>query len=221
MENKMNPMAKKVLLVEGNDERDLCSLLINKKLGLKCIIGKYDKTFIEDDNTIQIITINEADNKNHISSFIKTSNYSNIEKLAIVVDAESNAQKRFNIFNDIIKCEYNQNNNIYYDDYKGLFITAKTDDKTSGYLEHLVEKIILENDKDLYNDCVNNFFNCADNYINQGSNEAHLLKAKILAFISVRCKKRNTVGGLFQECSHYLDSNVLYDLIDFLNNMFK
>ncbi|PCG20328.1 DUF3226 domain-containing protein [Brachyspira sp. G79] len=221
MEHKMNPMAKKVLLVEGNDERDLCYLLINKKLGLKCIIGKYDKTFIEDDDTIHIMTINKVDNKNHITSFIKTSNYNNIEKLAIVVDAESNAQKRFNIFNDIIKCEYNQNKNIYYDDYKGLFITSKTDDKTSGYLEHLVEKIILENDKDLYNDCVNNFFHCADNYINQGSNKAHLLKAKILAFISVRCKKRNTVGGLFQKCSHYLDSNVLYDLIDFLNNMFK
>lgn len=39
----VNPMAKKVLLVEGNDEKGLCSLLINKKLGLKYIIGKYDK----------------------------------------------------------------------------------------------------------------------------------------------------------------------------------
>ena len=29
-----NPMAKKVLLVEGSDERDLCSLLIDKKLNL-------------------------------------------------------------------------------------------------------------------------------------------------------------------------------------------
>lgn len=38
-----NPMAKKVLLVEGNDERDLFSILINKKLELKYIIGKYDK----------------------------------------------------------------------------------------------------------------------------------------------------------------------------------
>ena len=40
-----NPMAKKVLLllIEGNDRRDLCSILINKKLGLKYIIGKYDK----------------------------------------------------------------------------------------------------------------------------------------------------------------------------------
>ncbi|WP_304330890.1 DUF3226 domain-containing protein [Brachyspira innocens] len=216
-----NPMAKKVLLVKGNDERDLCSLIIKEKLNLKYESSQNIKNFIEYDDTIHIITINEVENKNNITSFIKTSNYNNIEKLAIVVDAENNAQKRFNIFNDIIKCEYNQNKNIYYDDYKGLFITTKTDDKTSGCLEHLVEEIILENDKDLYHDCVNNFFNCADNYINQGSNEAHLLKAKILAFISVRCKKRNTVGGLFQECSHYLDSNVLYDLIDFFNNMFK
>ena len=40
-----NPMAKKVLLllIEGNDEIDLCSILINKKLELKYIIGKYDK----------------------------------------------------------------------------------------------------------------------------------------------------------------------------------
>ena len=53
-----NPMAKKVLLVEGNDERDLCSLLIDKKLGLKCITGKYDKSFIEDNDMIHIIPIN-------------------------------------------------------------------------------------------------------------------------------------------------------------------
>ena len=38
-----NPMAKKVFLVEGNDKIYLCSILINKKLGLKYIIGKYDK----------------------------------------------------------------------------------------------------------------------------------------------------------------------------------
>ena len=35
-----NPMAKKVLLVKGNDKRDLCSLLISKKLGLKYITMK-------------------------------------------------------------------------------------------------------------------------------------------------------------------------------------
>ncbi|MEI0477198.1 DUF3226 domain-containing protein [Brachyspira pulli] len=217
----VNPMAKKVLLVEGNDERDLCSLLISKKLGLKYITGKYDKSFIEDDNTIHIIPINEVDNKNNINLFIKTYNYNNIEKLAIVVDAESNAQKRFNIFDDIIKCEYNQNQNIYYYDDKGLFLTTKTDDKTSGYLEHLVEKIILENDEELYNNCIDSLFKCADNYINQGNNEAHILKSKILAFISVRCKKRNTIGGLFQDCSNYLDSSVLDDLINFLTTIFK
>ena len=215
----VNPMAKKVLLVEGNDERDLCSLLISKKLGLKYITGKYDKSFIEDDNTIHIIPINEVDNKNNINLFIKTYNYNNIEKLAIVVDAESNAQKRFNIFDDIIKCEYNQN--IYYYDDKGLFLTTKTDDKTSGYLEHLVEKIILENDEELYNNCIDSLFKCADNYINQGNNEAHILKSKILAFISVRCKKRNTIGGLFQDCSNYLDSSILDDLINFLTTIFK
>ena len=134
-----NPMAKKVLLVEGNDERDLCSLIIKDKLNLKYESSQNIKNFIEYDDTIHIITINEVENKNNITSFIKTSNYNNIEKLAIVVDAENNAQKRFNIFNDIIKCEYNQNKNIYYDDYKGLFITTKTDDKTSGCLEHLVD----------------------------------------------------------------------------------
>lgn len=217
----LNPMARKVLLVEGNDERDLCSLLITKKLGLKYIIGKYDKPFIEDYDTIHIIPINEADNKNKITSFIKTPNYNNIEKLAIVADAEDNVQKRFNIFDNIIKCEYNQNQNIYYYDNKGLFLTAKTDNKTSGCLEHLAEKIILEKDKDLYINCVNSLFQCADNYINQGDNEAHLLKAKILAFISVRCKKRNTIGGLFQDCNDYLNSIVLDDLINFLIAMFK
>ncbi len=215
-----NPMAKKVLLIEGNDERDLCSLIIKKKLNLKCESSQNIKTFIEDDDTIQIITINEVDNKDNINSFIKTSNYNNIEKLAIVVDAEDNAQKRFNYFDDIIKCVYNQNENIYYDDNKGLFLTTKTNDKTSGYLEHLVEKIILENDEKLYNDCINNLFQCADNYINQGDNEAHILKAKILAFISVRCKKRNTIGGLFQDCSNYLDSSILDNLINFLKKIF-
>ena len=216
----LNPMAKKVLLVEGNDERDLCSLLISKKLGLN-VENKNVSKFIEDDNIIQIITINEVDNKNNITSFIKTSNYNNIEKLAIVVDAENNAQKRFNIFNDIIKCEYNKNQNIYYYYDKGLFLTSKTYDKTSGCLEHLVEKIILEKDKDLYNNCVNSLFDCANNYINQGDNEAHLLKSKILAFISVKCKKRNTIGGLFQDCNDYLDSLILEDLINFLSTMFK
>ena len=98
---------------------------------------------------------------------------------------------------------------------------SKTDDKTSGYLEHLVEKIILENDEELYNNCIDSLFKCADNYINQGNNEAHILKSKILAFISVRCKKRNTIGGLFQDCSNYLDSSVLDDLINFLTTIFK
>lgn len=216
-----NPIAKKILLVEGNDERDLCSLIIKKKLNLKCESSQNIKTFLEDDDTIQIITINEVDNKNNINSFIKTSNYNNIEKLAIVVDAENNAQKRFNIFDDIIKCEYDQNQNIYYYDDKGLFLTTKTDDKTSGCLEDLIEKIILENDKDLYNNCIDSLFKCANNYIDQGNNEAHILKAKILAFISVRCKKRNTIGGLFQECGNYLESNILDELIIFLQTIFK
>ena len=123
--------------------------------------------------------------------------------------------------NDIIKLEYNANQNIYYDDNKGLFLTTKTNDKTSGCLECLVEDIILEKDKDLYNICVNNFFECANNYINQGDNEAHILKSKILAFISVKCKKRNTIGGLFQEFNDYLDSKVLNELIVFLKNLFN
>ena len=106
-----NPMAKKVLLVEGSDERDLCSLLIDKKLGLNYITGKDGKSFIEDNDTVHIIPINEVDNKNNITSFIKSPNYNNIEKLGILVDAENNAQERFNIFNDIIKLEYNTNKN--------------------------------------------------------------------------------------------------------------
>lgn len=216
-----NPMAKKVLLVEGNDERDLCSLLIDKKLGLKCITGKYDKSFIEDNDTVHIIPINEVDNKNNITSFIKSPNYNNIEKLGILVDAEDNAQERFNIFNDIIKLKYNANQNIYYDNNKGLFLTTKTNDKNSGCLECLVENIILEKDKDLYDTCVNTFFECSSSYINQGSNEYHILKSKILAFISVKCKKRNTIGGLFQDCNDYLDSKVLNELIDFLRNLFN
>ena len=118
MSAPIKPMAKKVLLVEGNDERDLCYLLINKKLGLKCIVGQYNKTFIEDNDTVHIIPLNEVDNKNNITSFIKSPDYNKIYKLAIVVDAENNAQKRFNIFNDIIKLEYNANQNIYYDDNK-------------------------------------------------------------------------------------------------------
>lgn len=216
-----NPMAKKVLLVEGNDERDLCSLLIDKKLGLKCITGKYDKSFIEDNDMIHIIPINEVDNKNNITLFIKSPNYNNIEKLGILVDAENNAQERFNIFNDIIKLEYNTNQNIYYDNNKGLFLTTKSNDKNSGCLECLVEDIILEKDKDLYDTCVNTFFECSSSYINQGSNEYHILKSKILAFISVKCKKRNTIGGLFQDCNDYLDSKVLNELIDFLRNLFN
>lgn len=216
-----NPMAKKVLLVEGNDERDLCSLLIDKKLGLKCITGKYDKSFIEDNDMIHIIPLNEVDNKNNITSFIKSPNYNNIEKLGILVDAENNAQERFNIFNDIIKLEYNTNQNIYYDNNKGLFLTTKSNDKNSGCLESLVEDIILEKDKDLYDTCVNTFFECSSSYINQGSNEYHILKSKILAFISVKCKKRNTIGGLFQDCNDYLDSKVLNELIDFLRNLFN
>lgn len=216
-----NPMAKKILLVEGNDERDLCSLLIGKKLGLKCISGKYDKSFIGDNDTVHIIPINEIDNKNNITSFIKSPNYNEIEKLGIIVDAENNAQERFNIFNDIIKCEYNTNQNIYYDDNKGLFLTTKTNDKNSGCLECLVEDIILEKDKDLYNECVNKFFDCANNYINQRNNEYHILKSKILAFISVKCNKRNSIGGLFQDCNDYLDSKVLDDIIVFLKNLFN
>lgn len=216
-----NPMAKKVLLVEGSDERDLCSLLIDKKLGLNYITGKDGKSFIEDNDTVHIIPINEVDNKNNITSFIKSPNYNNIEKLGILVDAEDNAQERFNIFNDIIKLKYNANQNIYYDNNKGLFLTTKTNDKNSGCLECLVENIILEKDKDLYDICVNTFFECSSSYINQGSNEYHILKSKILAFISVKCKKRNTIGGLFQCCNDYLDSKVLNELIDFLRNLFN
>ncbi|MBW5382508.1 DUF3226 domain-containing protein [Brachyspira pilosicoli] len=216
-----NPMAKKVLLVEGNDERDLCSLLIDKKLGLKCITGKYNKSFIEDNDMIHIIPINEVDNKNNITSFIKSPNYNNIEKLGILVDAEDNAQERFNIFNDIIKLEYNINQNIYYDNNKGLFLTTKSNDKNSGCLECLVEDIILEKDKDLYDICINKFFECSSSYINQGNNEYHILKSKILAFISVKCKKRNTIGGLFQCCNDYLDSKKLDDIIDFLKKLFN
>lgn len=216
-----NPMAKKVLLVEGSDERDLCSLLIDKKLGLNYITGKDGKSFIEDNDTVHIIPINEVDNKNNITSFIKSPNYNNIEKLGILVDAEDNAQERFNIFNDIIKLKYNANQNIYYDNNKGLFLTTKTNDKNSGCLECLVENIILEKDKDLYDTCVNTFFECSSSYINQGSNEYHILKSKILAFISVKCKKRNTIGGLFQDCNDYLDSKVLNELIDFLKKLFN
>ena len=216
-----NPMAKKVLLVEGSDERDLCSLLIDKKLGLNYITGKDGKSFIEDNDTVHIIPINEVDNKNNITSFIKSPNYNNIEKLGILVDAEDNAQERFNIFNDIIKLKYNANQNIYYDNNKGLFLTTKTNDKNSGCLECLVENIILEKDKDLYDTCVNPLFECSSSYINQGSNEYHILKSKILAFISVKCKKRNTIGGLFQDCNDYLDSKVLNELIDFLRNLFN
>lgn len=221
MSAPIKPMAKNVLLVEGNDERDLCSLLINKKLGLKCISSQNIETFIKDNDTVHIIPLNKVDNKSNITSFMKSPNYNEIEKLGIVIDAENNAQKRFNIFNDIIKLEYNANQNIYYDDNKGLFLTTKTNDKTSGCLECLVEDIILEKDKDLYNECVNKFFDCANNYINQRNNEYHILKSKILAFISVKCNKRNSIGGLFQDCNDYLDSKVLDDIIVFLKNLFN
>ena len=75
MSAPIKPMAKKVLLVEGNDERDLCSLLISKKLGLKCISSQNIETFIKDNDTVHIIPLNKVDNKSNITSFMKSPNY--------------------------------------------------------------------------------------------------------------------------------------------------
>lgn len=217
-------MAKKVLLVEGKDERDLCSLLINNKLGLKAECSTPNN-FINDDDVIQIISINEVDNKKNIDNFTKAPNYTKIEKLAIIVDAEQNIIKRFDLFNNIITVNYQKNQNCYIDNntqniIKGLFLVTDLNNKNSGCLENVVEEVIKDKDYNLYTNCVENFFNCSNKIINQGNNQAHILKSKILSFISVKCKKRNTIGGLFQDTPDYLNSCKLNDITNFLKKVF-
>ncbi len=215
--------SKNILIVEGNDERDLCLLLLGK-LGFKCAT-KLDK--IEDDDTIQIINLggltdNLEKNKDKVSNILSSSNIE-VRKLAFIVDAEEDAQKRFTIFEDYIECSYDNTENTYSYGNNHLFLSTKKDDKTKGSLEDIFLEIILEKDNSLYNKCIIDFFTCSDKIenINKIKNEVQLLKAHILSFIAVKTKRCNSIGSFFQYCKEYLDADALIPLKDFLQNAFK
>ena len=206
--NKTTPIKiekKKLLLVEGKDEENYFEILLNK----------------HNMKDIQIISSGGKDQFRKKIPLIKiTPGFDDLVSLAIIQDADTHAQNRFQSICDTLK-----SNNLkapkqieeFTDNILkiGVFIISSTEGK--GSLEDLCLSTI-ENSQTIIKECIDPFMNCMEAKTKYGKPK-NISKARLRAFLSAMKEDTPSLGVSAKKNYWNLDSNKLHPLLSFLKNM--
>lgn len=181
MNNNFKRNLKRIIIVEGKKDEEVCMKIISSNK-------------ILNDNDFEIINLKGIDNlKNYLKSVINKLPYIYrrfTEKILIFVDADEDCVKRFN---EILEC---LNNEVFaLPDKPGVFsdridnriscaIFVCPDNKSSGSFESLMLKSIDCDHRKLIDSCIDKLFRCV-NFLSENLTENNKNKRKFRIFIDL------------------------------------
>lgn len=190
----------KILIVEGKDEVSFFKAFF-----------KHEKI-----EGVQIYDIGGKDNfKNDLPIFVRLSNFSRVETMAVIRDADENADQAFISIKNILKKENltppNQKNQFADGEPKiGIFIMPGDSDE--GMLEDLCMKTIANHP---ILECVDEFITCVSE---RGVLPKNKAKAKAQVFLAAMPEIVNSVGlGALRNYWNF-ESDELVNLRIFIKN---
>ena len=205
MKNVQKVEHKKVLLVEGKDDKKI----IERLLSIRDIegIGVYE-------------TSGKYNFKNDLSDLIKISGFEDVVSLGIIHDADENVQGAFNSIKDTLsrnKLPVPQKMALFTDKEPvpgsprvGVFILP--DGKNTGVLESLLTSVLKPSNPRTMG-CVDQFMDCL------GERKARE-KTRLRAFLAVEMADKTPHPGLAAERGRFnLKSDKFGPLLDFLRGM--
>jgi hypothetical protein len=207
MEKQLSPVSitkKKLLLVEGNDEKNFLEELFRHMrkediVDIHDVAGKYNF-------------------KKNMPTFMKTPGFNDVEAIAIVRDADDSCTSAFQSVEGVLKensflppgrpGEFSQGNPKV-----GVFIMP--DNVNSGMLEDLCLETVKEKEG---MECVNRFIDCA-NQLENPPKEKDIAKAKVQAFLAIMPGVLDMVGLGAKKRYWDFDSATLEPLKNFLSEL--
>jgi hypothetical protein len=193
---------KRLLVVEGKDDINFSEKLLE-------YIGILD--------SVDIRSSEGKDNlKNLMPAFKFTTGFKNIEKIAVLWDADKNARDAFKQVTDVLKKiglpspkkpgEFSSGSPSV-----GIFIMP--DNSSNGMLEDLCLESVKDHEA---MKCVDNFIACTQELKEQPDN---ISKAKVQVFLASRSKIANSIGRAAQKGYWNFNSEKLQPLINFLKQL--
>lgn len=203
--NSLKILKKKLLIVEGTDEKDVFEHWL-AELGLK---------------SIQILPIGGKDSfKNKMPIFIKDSNFSSVTSIGIIRDADNDAISAFQSVCSVLRnCRIQQPIKplLPTNAYPKVNIFIASDDHEKGSIESLFLKCIKE--KKIM-ECVNKYFDCV--YEKQGNipSSEKIDIAKIYVYLAAnQSYLRKRFGNTVKAGEWDLHCSELRELEDFLKQL--
>ena len=192
---------KKVLLVEGRDEKNFFDALLR-------YVG------------ITGVEIRELGGKRQfkgkLPALVKTSGFSNIELFAVIRDADENASATFESVKDILRRQHlkpPENMNQFSEGSPSVGVFIMPGDSDTGMLEDLCLRTVKDHPAMV---CVDSFVEC----ILQLEDLPHnMAKAKAQAFLAAMPEIANSVGIGAQKGCWKFDSEDLASLRSFIDRL--
>ena len=196
---------KKLLLVEGKDDENFFQVLLKK----------------HNMQDIQIIASGGKDQFANIFPQIKlTPQFDNLVSLAVVQDADTNADDRFKSICNTLKksdeLQTPQQIEQFIDSTPkiGVFIAGKN---KKGSLEDLCLSTVTDSEK-IIKECIDPFMRCMEKYPKYGKPK-NKSKARVRALLSAMKEETSSLGVAAQKGYWDLDSDTLQPLVSFLKKM--
>jgi hypothetical protein len=195
---------KKLLLVEGNDEKNFFEELF-KHMAKEDIVDIHD--------------VAGKDNFNKdMPTFMITPGFNEVEAIAIVRDADDSCRSAFESIKGILK-----ENGLLPPEKPGKFsqgnpkvgVFIMPDNKNSGMLENLCLKTVKDEEG---MECVNLFVDCANQLANPPKNK-DIAKVKVQAFLAIKPGVFDMVGLGAKKKYWDFDSAALDPLKKFLSEL--
>ena len=194
---------KKVLVVEGQDERNFFEALLEH-------MGITD---------YEIHSVDGKDKfKNVLPALVRTTGFSDVEVLAVIRDADEDADAAFKSIKNILKKEglkpptrMNKFSRTTDKPIVGIFIMPGNSD--TGMLEDLCLRTVETHPAMI---CVNSFVDCV---LKLNAPPRNLSKAKAQVFLAAMPEIVNSVGIGAKKRYWNFDSEELSDLKSFISNL--
>ena len=196
---------KKLLLVEGKDEENFFNALLNK----------------HNMQDIQVMSSGGKDQFRTMFPRIKIMpEFDNLDSLAIIQDADTNAYGRFQSICSTLKSsklKAPQHIEKFTDSVPKIGVFIISDMENKGSLENLCLSTV-ENSQKIIKECIDPFMNCMDKKSNYGKPK-NINKARLRAFLSAVEEDTPSLGIAAQKGYWNLSSDKLNSLVSFLKKI--
>ena len=192
----------RLLVVEGKDEEVFFKELLK---------------YLDFPDIVDIRGSNGKDKfKGLMQAFTITSGFKNIEKIAVIRDADNNADDAFKSVTDTLKkIQLNtpKKRGEFSSEIPSVGVFIMPDNSSKGMLEDICLETVKEHE---VMKCVEHFIVCTQNLNEKPKN---ISKAKVQAFLAAKPRIANSIGLGAQKGYWNFNSEIFRPLINFLNQL--